>query len=776
MSTQRHDLADADTRLEEILADCLRAEAAGQLPDREEFLKGHPDLAEELREFFRNRDFMAAHAGRLRLDAPARIGDYELLEVIGSGAFGVVFKARNVTLGSFVAIKLLRGEQWAAPEHVRRFRAEAQRMARMDHDHIVPVYGVGEHEGRHYFIMKLIEGGSLAERLQDCTPKERASRGHQRWAAELMVKVARAVHDAHQRAILHRDLKPGNILLDRNKQPPQPHVADFGLAKHLEEVEPLFELGPAEANAVEGPAADTVMTEKGMIVGTAAYMSPEAAAGGELTTASDIYSLGVVLYEMLAGRVPIRGNTPTETLQLIRKEPPSAPRTWEPRIDRRLERLCMKCLRRNPQDRYGSALGLANDLERWLKDEPLVGAPDRFTARCRLWSRRYPALAGWLATAALLLVFVLAMAVAVARTRAASLEAEVLKSNAFAAHGVASTVLWQLERWSEPVVGMANDPKLRELILQPEIQAVGEELPVEERRRRLREHGGGLRMYFKAALERFRDPANGFVGPDEPFPFETIHLLNAAGLSLENSRHGGGGGEVAGQDFHGRGYFIGARGKLGLRGKDAVHISRVYESHIDSLNKFSISVPITGPDGLLIGVVSATITTDSTLGLIRLHDERRIGVLVDRRDPNPSAGPVLANPPVQYLLMVHPAYHRGDKPFVASASQLHGIHQSLTGVELQLRYPGRDFDPAQAVEADYRDPVGEQDPEYAGRWLAGFAPVGNTEMAIIVQQRYDDAIPSHHDIFWSASAVLLGFLLIVPLAWLGFRRFTSTGE
>jgi serine/threonine-protein kinase len=776
MSTHPHEPAEADVRLEKVLADYMRVVEEGHPPAREDLLTRHPDLAEELQAFFRNRDFMEQHANRWNVDAPARIGDYELLEVIGSGTFGVVFKARHVKLDSLFAIKLLRGEQWSSPEHVQRFWAEAQRMAKLDHAHIVPVYGVGEYEDRHYFVMKFIEGGSLAERLHSCTPEDRASRRHQRWATELMVKVARAVHDAHQRAILHRDLKPGNILLDPNGNP---HVADFGLAKQLPEPESLFEFGPADDHAVGcevGSVADTVKTERGVIVGTATYMSAEAAAGGELTTASDIYSLGVVLYEMLTGQVPIRGDTPTETLQLIQKETPPAPRSLNPRIDHRLERACMKCLQRNPQARYGSALGLANDLERWLKDEPLVGAPGSFVERGWLWSKRYPALAGWLVTAAMLLVYVLFMALAVARTRAARLEEEVLKSNAFAAHGVASTVLWQLERWSEPVVEMANDTELRDALLHPGIQAVRKEHPVEERKRRLNESGEGLQAYFKRAIARYRDPATGFVGPEEPFPFETIHLLNSDGISLENRRHNGGGGDVTGKDFHGRGYFIGAMRKVGLRGKDAVHISRVYESHIDSLNKFSISVPVAGSDGQLIGVVSATITTDSTLGLVRLHDERRTGVLVDRWDPNPSAGPVLVNPPIKYVLMVHPAYHRGDKPFDVASKQLHAIHQSLSSVELHLRYAGRDFDPGQAVEPDYRDPVGKQNPDYAGRWLAGFAPVGNTELAVIVQQRYDDAIPPDHGILWGAIAVLLAFLLIVPLGWLGFQRLTHPQE
>src|SRR5262249_30787826 len=167
---------------------------------------------------------------------------------------------------------------------------------------------VGEDEGQHYYEMKLIDGGSLIEHLGRCTTRERLTRRHQRWAAELMAKIARAVHHAHQHAIIHRDLKPGNILVDTSGQP---HITDFGLAKQLEEGEQLLEFKGAEDVVTKrehfrrdgGPEADTVLTEKGMIAGTAPYMSPEQAAGEELSTVSDVYSLGVVLYEMLTGQV-----------------------------------------------------------------------------------------------------------------------------------------------------------------------------------------------------------------------------------------------------------------------------------------------------------------------------------------------------------------------------------------------------------------------------------------------------------------------------------------
>jgi serine/threonine protein kinase len=263
MPTESYHGSEAADRLAVVVADYLQDIEEGRPPNRDSLLARHPDLAEDLREFFAGRDLMKSRARPIIFIVPKFVGDYQLLEEIGSGTFGVVVKARHVKLDKLVAVKLLRGEQWSSPEYVRRFRIEAQKQAKLDHAHIVPVNQVGEHEGQHYFEMKLIEGGSLTERLRGCTAGERSTRRHQRWAAELMAKIAKAVHHAHQHAIIHRDLKPGNILLDAAGQP---HITDFGLAKQLEQDEQLFEFGAAASPQRErfswegGPEADTVMT------------------------------------------------------------------------------------------------------------------------------------------------------------------------------------------------------------------------------------------------------------------------------------------------------------------------------------------------------------------------------------------------------------------------------------------------------------------------------------------------------------------------------------
>ena len=325
-------------------------------------------------------------------------GDYELIEEIARGGMGVVYRARQLSLNRPVALKMITAGQFATATSVQRFRTEAEAAGSLDHPHIVPIYEIGEYEGQHYFSMKLFEGGTLAEMSHkapgEISPKE---------IALLIATVARAVHYAHQRGILHRDLKPTNILLDEQGEP---HVTDFGLAKLL--------------------AEDTSLTHTLALLGTPSYMAPEQASGGakQLTTAADVYSLGAVLYELLTGQPPFRAETAVETLRQVCEEEPIPPSlVWKrgratahlssltdrkSQIDADLETICLKCLSKDPQKRYGSAEMLAQDLDRWREGKPVLARPVGATERVWRWCRRRPVTAGLLV--ALQIVFACGLA------------------------------------------------------------------------------------------------------------------------------------------------------------------------------------------------------------------------------------------------------------------------------------------------------------------------------------------------------------------------------
>jgi len=295
-----------------------------------------------------------------------RFGEYELLTEIARGGQGVVYRARHRSLNRLVALKMLILGPWATEAHLKRFKTEAEAAANLDHPQIVPIYEVGQVEGQHYFTMKLVEGPSLKQLVISGPLAPRR-------AAELLAGAARAIHHAHERGILHRDLKPGNILLDEQGQP---QVTDFGLAKLVED--------------------ESTITNTMDVLGTPSYLSPEQATGQakSLTKACDIYGLGAVFYELLTGNPPFAGGTTMETIRQVVEKEPRRPSLWNPKLDRELETICLKCLQKDPHLRYESAAALAEDLERWLRHEPILARPSGVFTRARKLVRRHPAAAG----------------------------------------------------------------------------------------------------------------------------------------------------------------------------------------------------------------------------------------------------------------------------------------------------------------------------------------------------------------------------------------------
>lgn len=403
-----------DSAFQELLVECLERLERDESLDREQLLADHPQFAKPLREFLADQAMLKEVASGVRdslgrspahqpanrlyeetIDSSPRggsdfsagetiryVGEYEILQEIARGGMGVVFKARQQKLGRIVALKMILAGKLADDADVQRFHREARAAGRLKHPNIVPVHEIGEHEGRHYFTMDFVDGRSLADELrEESLPPRRA--------AEIARTAAEAVHFAHQQGTVHRDLKPANVLLTADGSP---HITDFGLAKMLESVD--------EESRAE-------LTATGQILGTPSYMSPEQASGKQelVGPASDIYSLGAILYACLTGRAPFVADSPVDTLlQVMRKEPVS-PRELNPSVPKDLETLCLKCLTKEPHKRYGTAQDLADDLNRFLEGRPVLARPVGRINKTLRWCRRNKAVA------ALMCLLFLSMAV-----------------------------------------------------------------------------------------------------------------------------------------------------------------------------------------------------------------------------------------------------------------------------------------------------------------------------------------------------------------------------
>jgi serine/threonine-protein kinase len=374
--------ATRDDRLAAILAELMERQRRGRPADVESAARDHPDLADELRALWATAQFAAFALpngesptqpySTIDPAPPESFDDYEIEGELGRGGMGVVYKARQRSLGRAVALKMMREARLSSDTDRARFVAEAESVARLKHPNIVTVFEVGDRAGLPYIVMEFVEGRTLAQCLADgpLPPRE---------AARLVAEVARAVQHAHEQGILHRDLKPANILLQnaergsRNAELEpssalripssafQPKVTDFGLAKKL---------------TVSPASIRDWRTQTGAIVGTPGYMAPEQATGRrDLSPATDVYALGAILYECITGRPPFQATDPFYALMMVVEQEPVSPRLLVSGIDRDLELICLKCLQKPPELRYGSAGELAADLEAYLAGEALSNQP-----------------------------------------------------------------------------------------------------------------------------------------------------------------------------------------------------------------------------------------------------------------------------------------------------------------------------------------------------------------------------------------------------------------
>ncbi len=635
-------------------------------------------------------------------EALTMIGCHRLGRRIGCGAQGEVYEAYDTRMERTVALKLLHGGPRSA--------AEIKAIARLDHPNIVPIYEAGEHDGSLYFTMKLL-AGSLTD-----PDMRRPFIADPDAAAQLVETLARAVHYFHQLGILHRDLKPGNVLLDLAGTP---YIAHFGVAPRLED---------------DGRRA---------ISGTRRYMSPEQL-DGHASVYGDIYSLGVVLYELITGCRPFTAETVAELTREIKERSPADPRELRPGLHPDLAQICLRSLEKTKENRHPSALALADALRRHLQGELPEGAPRR--RRAWRWCVRHPMTAGLLAAMITFLFIMIPVTVSLVGEHEATRRAQLTQTNMSRAAMVAGTVLSQLRELGDIVATSARDPLLVAAIERgdPELQ---------------RTFCEGL--YRDHDIRRGQDPANNS-------PFDTWFILDTNGRLI--AQGGKTNVRVLGLDYAWRDYYKGAW-QLAELGARSTYVSRVFESENDRFHKFALSAPIYDERGEPIGVLVAAVAAAAHLRSLVLDDPDSTTVLAGPRDRGRDHD---HEPDPSHVILLHPHYRYGEAdPLVSPEVEwLDRASRGKPRIEEPLRLP-----PSTRMTAsdDYRDPAAGRHSEYGGRWLAGFAPVGNTGFVVIVETPYAVVLASEMAfggrlVQWACISAVPGALLVLLAAWHRRRR------
>jgi hypothetical protein len=753
-----------DERLDEILAVYIEAVHAGAVGEggvaglRARCLAAHPDLRYSLESYFEDEDSLRVEVKEPE-EMPPVLDRYRDISLIGQGAMGVVYRAFDEQLRRWVALKIARPGGGGCATESERFRRETHSMAKLRHPHIVRVFDVDEYDGRPYLSMELIDGISLDQCLA-------RFHGDQQSIARLVRDIARAVHHAHQREILHRDLKPSNIMVNRDgDKGDHAFVCDFGLAKRIGAVDD--KLGST------GSPASAQLTATGQVMGTAAYMSPEQARGESATTLSDIYGLGAILYTLLTGGPPYRGDSLGDTLAQVGDPSISAkpPRTQNPCIDRTLEAICLKSLRDNPDERYPSAEGLARDLDRWLTgrvtEARLLGMP----GRARLWSRRNPLGVG------LVCVFLALLALVVFEVRF-QLEAPRRAQQALADQR-ADMLGLRLSQLRQAVATTVADPRFAPLLaredtagLQTLVDEAGSKridlngispfeswFVVDVNNGRILARWPSLsplsrgvdlreRHYIAGLLEaRIGARAMG-VRPDNDSPLGGLPVVELSVTEYPPVESRIAGSSAAGT--HSSGIPAAAMPSV----ESTAALSRVFKSLSDGLYKFGVSALVQDARGETQAAVVATVTTSAQMGMPQINTSDLVTAVLARRETASELDTSILPPgSSDYLILLHPGYERRSKPEWFPRDKLPAL--------------------AAGIDENYHDPIaapGTTTPDrFAGRWIAMFAPVPNSEFIVVVQQRGRSLLPPV-----TRLAIPLAFMFLTLLILLRVGSAVST--
>jgi eukaryotic-like serine/threonine-protein kinase len=631
------------------------------------------------------------------------IGDYERCQLLGEGAMGRVYLARHIHSDEVVALKLAKAELLALPGGHALFRQQAKLESALKHPSIVNVRADGAHEGTPYLVMPLMEGGTLAEtnNAQRFTePKARL---------ELVLEIAKAVQFAHERGVLHCDLKPENILFDAARKP---HVSDFGLARSIGAT-------PA-AVSIEG--------------GTRGWMSPEQARGDALTTASDVFALGVLLHWLGSGELPFGGGEDFE--RRVQSDPPPKLRPWSPELAWGLDAVAARCLAKAPAERYESAAALVEDLERLRTERCVRGQVVPFWGRTWHRAERHP---GARNAIFLLLPCFAAITLFMAASQRAELRRAVLDVNAYAASGQAAAVLYQLREYADAVGRAASDPAVRALthgpLKQPPPPAVA---------------GANLDPCRTQQSLEVPTALQPYAGR-----FATLTVLDENGCARARISE-----EVAQQDyvqrsFTWRDYFASAA-RDADRPERITYVRPAYRSSVSQQIKFAVSSPLFEGERW-IGVVAGSMVAAATLDLPRMKrsdNTERLTVLVGPIEGERD-GPHTPPASRDFTLVAHPKLQRGGKVVLGR-----DLTRELVAA---LGRPGQDqrqFELGTALplqRANYVDPI------LGGRWLAAFAPVGATGYVVLVQTRDDLAIRPSNGLWRTGLGLAFGSALLLAV-------------